>query len=1082
MRKFLAGSILAVILSSYAFAASTYTSHYSLAKTADGSTTWGSELRDNFDLIDTQLYVASNGVTNHIQDTVGAHAATAISTTSGASTCLTSLTVQDYLDCLDGQFGTITGGTVVNVSGNQTITGLKTFTSLLTSSGGQLFTGGLTIGDLSTGVLHADSSGAVTSSTVVNADVSASAAITRTKLATGTPSHVVVNDVSGNLSSEAQLSVSRGGTNSGTALNNNRVMKSSGGAVVEASAITPARALVSDANGIPTHSSVTDTELGYVSGVTWGIQSQINDRALTSDLTDHTASSAEVHGISGSVVGTTDSQTLTNKTIAAGSNTITGIANANVDAAAAIAHTKLANITAGSVLMGNVSNVPTATALTGAISLSNAGVTAYAGTVPLNKGGTGQVTKAAAFDALSPMTTSGDLIYGGTAGTGTRLGIGTDGQVLKLTSGLPGWSEPPSGETNFVIGTGSNAEVATTGWSTYADAAATSPVDGTGGSPSVTFTRTTSSPLMGSGSFLFTKGASNRQGDGASYAFTIDSGYKAKVLQIEFEYIVSSGTFVAGTSSADSDIVAYVYDVTNSTLIQPTTYKLFCSSTTTSCRFTSNFQSSATGTSYRLILHTGSTSASAYTLMFDDVKVKPSTYTYGTPITDWASYTPTMTHGSGGITNATAAAKYRRVGDDIEVVGAITFSGTSAAFSQLRISPPSGLSFDSAKMASTTAYVTPLGTVNSLDSGVVNYALGAVVYSSTSAVEFLSGPYITTHTGTVSSAATIVSNTFPFTFGNLDTIGFEFRAPIAGWTSSVQMSDMSASRPIIARFSTSTARTVNNTFPTVIYETVETDSAGAYSASTGTYTIPMPGMYKISGSFITTPIVGGIGQSNAILLKKNGTFTSSLAACRVQTTTSTSQDSVGSTSLYLAAGDLITIGGYADTANTLLVSTPKQNWVTIERVADPSVISLTESISASYATSNTRTINNTNITVVYDSKIWDSHGIYNSSTGVGIIPVSGEWEVQGCLFEQAVVHAVGNQVAIYLKKNGSVDRLVGINVATTTSSYASGFCGKTNQRFNAGDTFAINVYSDTSNTLYPTQPNMNHFTIRRVGN
>jgi len=44
-----------------------------------------------------------------------------------------------------------------------------------------------------------------------------------------------------------------------------------------------------------------------------------------------------------------------------------------------------------------------------------------ADTIALNKGGTGQTTKSAAFDALSPMTTLGDLIYGGASGTGTRI-------------------------------------------------------------------------------------------------------------------------------------------------------------------------------------------------------------------------------------------------------------------------------------------------------------------------------------------------------------------------------------------------------------------------------------------------------------------------------------------------------------------------------------------------------------------------------------------------------------------------------------------------------------------------------------
>lgn len=52
----------------------------------------------------------------------------------------------------------------------------------------------------------------IISGSLVNSDISASAAITRSKLATGTTNHVVINDGSGVMSSEAQLSVSRGGT------------------------------------------------------------------------------------------------------------------------------------------------------------------------------------------------------------------------------------------------------------------------------------------------------------------------------------------------------------------------------------------------------------------------------------------------------------------------------------------------------------------------------------------------------------------------------------------------------------------------------------------------------------------------------------------------------------------------------------------------------------------------------------------------------------------------------------------------------------------------------------------------------
>lgn len=49
-------------------------------------------------------------------------------------------------------------------------------------------------------------------------------------------------------------------------------------------------------------------------------------------------------------------------------------------------------------------------------------------------------SKASLFDALSPMTTSGDLIRGGTSGTGTRLAIGSNGDYLTVTAGVPAWT------------------------------------------------------------------------------------------------------------------------------------------------------------------------------------------------------------------------------------------------------------------------------------------------------------------------------------------------------------------------------------------------------------------------------------------------------------------------------------------------------------------------------------------------------------------------------------------------------------------------------------------------------------------
>ena len=62
------------------------------------------------------------------------------------------------------------------------------------------------------------------------------------------------------------------------------------------------------------------------------------------------------------------------------------------------------------------------------------------GTVAIANGGTGQTTATAAFDALAPTTTTGDVMYfNGT--DNVRLGIGTAGQALVVNSGAtaPEW-------------------------------------------------------------------------------------------------------------------------------------------------------------------------------------------------------------------------------------------------------------------------------------------------------------------------------------------------------------------------------------------------------------------------------------------------------------------------------------------------------------------------------------------------------------------------------------------------------------------------------------------------------------------
>lgn len=408
-------------------------------------------------------------------------------------------------------------------------------------------TGNLRIRTLSTaGVCHNDTSGNITSSLIVNADVSASAAITRSKLAAGTANRLAINDGSGVLSDLGSL-----GTTT-TVLHGNAAGAPTFGAI---SATTDLTGIVPIANGGTNASSYTDsTGVIYYDGTKFNGTSKFTFDGNNLFVLGNLTNSGDVFfgGFSSQIffmgLGGIDSGVVryddTGQVFGGGL-----VKNADIDASAQIALTKidggiihrfifnnstnLANFPAGtsgqliqskgslvdpawttatfpgtatstgtilradgtnwvattatypatttanrilyssatsvvgeitsaatSALVTNSSSVPALTSgstanrvlRTDGTTVSFAQVAAatdISGTLAIANGGTGQTSASAAFNALSPMTTGGDLIYGGASGVGTRLANGSSGQVLTSngTTTAPSWQSSPAPAT-----------------------------------------------------------------------------------------------------------------------------------------------------------------------------------------------------------------------------------------------------------------------------------------------------------------------------------------------------------------------------------------------------------------------------------------------------------------------------------------------------------------------------------------------------------------------------------------------------------------------------------------------------------
>lgn len=108
---------------------------------------------------------------------------------------------------------------------------------------------GLTLSSFSVaGIVHNDSSGILSSSLIVNSDIDTAAAIARSKIASGTANHVIINDSGGALSSEATLAVSRGGTNIASFTNGDMVYATGATTLSKLAIGASANVMTSDGN------------------------------------------------------------------------------------------------------------------------------------------------------------------------------------------------------------------------------------------------------------------------------------------------------------------------------------------------------------------------------------------------------------------------------------------------------------------------------------------------------------------------------------------------------------------------------------------------------------------------------------------------------------------------------------------------------------------------------------------------------------------------------------------------------------------------------------------------------------------
>lgn len=543
-----------------------------------------------------------------------------------------------------------------------------------------------------------------------------------------------------------------------------------------------------------------------------------------------------------------------------------------------------------------------------------------------------------------------------------------------------------------------NAQFSVGNFAAFADAAGTSPVDGTGGSPTVTIARTLATPLDGVASFLFTKDAANRQGEGFSSDVILQPSDATKVMRWSFDYQVTTGTYTGfQTPPLFSDLTLWVYDVTNSVMYQVAPYQLDGSvSTTNQYSMNAQWQVPVGCLQARLIWFLGNTSASAFTARFNNIQFGRLSLVFGAAVSPWQSVTVT----GAWVANTTYTAMRRRVGDNYEYNIHLAISGTPTT-SALNINLPSGDVIDTTKFP-----VTPVlgGTILGRGEGTGNgnqYDL-VVYYRTTTIVTVDVQKTVNAANPTFIESSTSVTQAVPFAWTTGNTIDVMFSVPIVGLTANATLGIDADSRIIAARVGGDPASASSGN--PVIFPTVAYDTAGTYNATTGRYTAPVSGYYRVHG-FITSANTGV--QVNA--------YVDAASVIIVGQTDSNGECSYTGTVL-VTAGQIIDLRPN----NTLDAATGST--IHFERLSGPAQVQAPDTPTSSYNTNAGQSIANAATPIIdFEDKIWDTF----SSVTIGAswkftATRVGKLQVDAAVSYASAVFTAGTNIQLFVYKNGAL--------------------------------------------------------------
>jgi hypothetical protein len=685
-------------------------------------------------------------------------------------------------------------------------------------------------------------------------------------------------------------------------------------------------------------------------------------------------------------------------------------------------------------------------------------------------------TVAAAIPAPKMTTTQRDAI--GTPAKGMMI-YNTTTNALNHYNGSA-WGEisgsGSGGGINYATGTNTDFESGVGDWADFDDGASATPTDLTGGSPTVfssaQYTTTGDyTPLRETANFRLTHaGAASAQGEGTSLDITIDKMQKGRVNKIGYNYVNSSGY-------ADDELTMWVYDVSNAALIQPAPYKVKSSTVPSEAQF--EFQSAIDSSTYRVGFFVEGTATTAWTMDVDNFKVEPNSYQYGSPITDWKTFTPSYTNVSAGASNE---GFYRRVGDSIEVQVSTNFATAGAASSIIwKAQTDLGVTIDGAKFSEIGVDV--IGGGNWYDDAGGSGSFVGIDVHGADDFRFRRGG----GSSNVLQGSDVTS---------ADFVSFTAKIPVTGWSSNVQMSDGGDNRVVAAKYDNQAGQSFNTGVTTIGFNNKQHDSHNAVSSTSGSgwvFTAPISGYYHANMNILFGDQANTSGDFVQVWLRSGQTSTG-IFATEDHETAGTVTETIGigcAGDVYLEAGGTIDAQVSNSTGVTMSCNVNvNRTQISIHRISGPTQIAASETVYVECEHNNALNVSTSTDTIVpYETRIVDTRQAYDLSTGVFTAPSKGRYFIGATFYMDASTDFdEGEFITMDVHINGGLTTTTQLLVdsyempaspGNANAPFMNGFC---TVDLNQGDTASIVALhqAGVDRSISATQER-NRLSIFRIG-